>query len=236
MQKIGPEAVRRWSVFGSHHVPQVIRTGCSHCPERTTFDCGSWSQAGDHACLVGIMTCNACGHQAKIFVLDPHDKEASFAGAGEMHCLMEMPLKDEAREYANAPASIRRAYQDAVDCLNSGLHSPGSASLRRLLEGICRQPLKSTDSVRHLAGQIEHLADQEEFRQPLKNLAHALRFAGALGPHFDSEGEPTEEACLLVREIAEHLLDYFYRIPALSGRLLELGKREIEEVRVPIRA
>jgi len=232
MQKIAIEAVRRWTVFGDYHVPQIIRLRCAHCPERTSLDCGAWAEAGDHSCLVGVMTCNSCEHRAKIFVLDPHDKESSFAGAGEIHCLMEMSAKDDAKEYENAPASIQRAYQDAVECLNSALYSPGSASLRRLLEGICRQPMKATDSVRHLAGQIEHLADQEEFRQPLKNLAHALRFAGTLGPHFDSDGEPTEEACLLVREIAEDLLDYFYRVPALSARLLELGKKETEEVRL----
>ncbi|BCU78339.1 DUF4145 domain-containing protein [Luteolibacter sp. LG18] len=236
MQKIALEAVRRWTVFEEYHVPQVIRQRCSHCPERTSFDCSSWAKAGDHSCLVGVMACNACGHHAKVFVMDPHDKEAAYAGAGEIHCTMVLSSKDDPKEYPNAPAPVQRAYHDGVDCLNSGLYSPGSASFRRLLEGICRMPSKSSDSVRHLAAQIEHLAELDEFRQPLKNLAHSLRFAGSLGPHFDSDGEPTGEACGLIRQLSEHLLDYFYRIPALSAALLELGKKEAEEVRTPIRA
>jgi len=131
-------------------------------------------------------------------------------------------------ENSGLAAPLKRAYESAVNVLNTKEWSATAVMCRRLLEGITKSVLPTELHKQPLGKQLESLPAHRSLDKPILELADAVRRGGNLGAHFDLEKEPDEQVATLMLDLCEDLLEYLFTLPTriddLHKKIEELGK------------
>jgi len=232
MHKLNNQNVAGWKRDGNAYVPAAIDICCPDCTRLVSFAVTKWQPAPQNI-KVGPVRCPGCNGRS-IFLLTNYKGESGELGKGERlfvdrapagrHALPEILENEEIGE------ALKRAYSSAVNVFNSGEWNATAVLTRRLLEGVTKSLLDQKDQSLPLAKQVEKLPTVKDLNAPITTIADAIRKGGNLGAHFDLEKEPDQAAALLMLELAEELLEYFYvlpeRIEQLHETIEKLGRED----------
>lgn len=134
----------------------------------------------------------------------------------------------EILENEDLGASLKRAYESAVNVLNTKEWSATAVMCRRLLEGIAKAVLPRELHKQPLGKQLESLPAYRSLDKPLTELADVVRRGGNLGAHFELEKEPDEQVATLMLDLCEDLMEYLFTLPTriddLHKKIEALGK------------
>jgi len=135
------------------------------------------------------------------------------------------------KDYSKASASLRRIYQETIECFNNEIYTFCATGLRAIVEGICeeqgikdgpiieRQKDGSSKIVRrhNLYGKISGLSEKDILTSKDSDILHEHRLLGNEAAHELSQ--PSPEELTLAIEIIEHILDTLYEIPEKAEEL-----------------
>ena len=145
------------------------------------------------------------------------------------------PLRKEdgifQRPFQNVPTSLRRIYNELIDCFNAESNTLCAAGLRALVEGICADqqisdgpvvvPAKGggTQTVRKtdLNGRLAGLHEKGLLTEASAHTLHEHRYLGNAAVH--ELARPTSEELHLAIEIVEHILEALYEMPEKAAQL-----------------
>ena len=116
------------------------------------------------------------------------------------------------------PTELRRSFQEALRCHESGHNLAAALMCRRTLEGVCSHHL---GKVRNLSQSLKDLHSKKVIDDRLYEWATALRDDGNLAAHDISARITHEDAEDLV-DFSEAILDYVF---VLRDRFVEYKKR-----------
>jgi hypothetical protein len=128
-----------------------------------------------------------------------------------------------AKDFLNAPTTLRRIYRETIDAFNSECLTLCAGGLRAIVEGICadkkikKGPVevktkgkRSIQQRRSLDGKISGLREKGILTKAKAELLHAHRYLGNEALH-DLEMPSVDELRLAI-EIVEHVLEELYTL------------------------
>jgi hypothetical protein len=232
MHRVPIEKVKKWGNNNGHYHPTSIDAKCGYCQQWSNLVCENPSFHGQSKGFTLHGRCVRCDQQSRVFVDNSSSAAYHF---DEMWILPKPEVRESAflRFENEIPTRILRAYNTAVKSFDLGLWGGCITECGRALEGITRDKfpesirLNKKDEEVHLGIKLQRLqteaqklGDIESLLKPIIELSEALRLGRNTSAHFDVEKEPDDEAALLVLELAEYLMSYFYVIPR-QAKILE---------------
>jgi hypothetical protein len=231
MHRVQIEKVKGWSGASSHYYPNSIDVKCGYCQHWSNLICEAPSFHAQSKSFTLHGRCVRCDQKSRVFIDNASSEMGHFA---EMWILP----KPEVREgiflnfESEIPTRILRAYNTAIKSFDLGLWGGCITECGRALEGMTRDKfpesirLNKKDEEVHLGIKLQRLqteakkmGDIESLLTPIIELSEALRLGRNTSAHFDVEKEPDAAAALLVLELAEYLMSYFYVIPKQAKTL-----------------
>jgi hypothetical protein len=119
------------------------------------------------------------------------------------------------------PTELRRSFQEALQCHESGHYLATALMCRRTLEGVCSHHL---GKVKNLSQSLKELHSKQIIDDRLYEWATALRDDGNLAAHDMSARISQEDATDLV-DFSEAILDYVF---VLRDRFVEYKTRRAQ--------
>lgn len=223
MYQLSDSHIASWKQESSAYVPAAVDVDCPDCGRMLTFALSKWSSAPGNT-KISINRCAACNSRCTFFLLSHRGKEKSL-GSARLFVHKKPPGREPLAsilENDRLAEPVQRAYLSTVNVFNNGEWGATAVLSRRLLEGVTKSPLPEEHHGLSLAQQVAKLPEQKNLAAPITTIADAIRRGGNLGAHFDLEAEPTKEVALLMLELVEELLEYFFVLP---DRIEELHER-----------
>jgi hypothetical protein len=127
------------------------------------------------------------------------------------------------RVSVSVPKSLRRSFQEALGCKESGHYLATALMCRRIVEGICKDHL---GTIPNLAKGLKALHENNIIDDRLIEWSSALREDGNLAAH-DLDAKITSEDATDLVDFAEAILDYVY---VLRDRFEKYKSRRAQEI------
>lgn len=230
MKRIPRERIANADVFDGVEQASVVDTACPRCGRWVSLQ-PNWKYQGARDGLnYGFARCPACERRSAFILLtvDWHNGED---GALSAHYIAPAPSAREPipgfSQIPGIPSTLADAYTSSVNVFNFGEWPSATVACRRVLEGIAKTTLPSSEQGKRLYQQIEELPKHVDFAKMFKDLAHQLRDGGNLGAHFDMTRTPTPEVAEMMLDLLDNLIEYLFvlphRIRQLESRIQNLG-------------
>lgn len=212
----------------------LVRASLDREGEEVNKDEGWWIGWKDNYQVIQCQGCETVTFRHLSWFSEDADPE--FDSDGQTDRLY--PKRDKnyikAKDFWNAPPTIRRIYSEVIECLNNQSLILCAAGLRGIVEGICADqsvsdgpvsvPAKGggTQIIRknNLEGKIFGLHERGILTQKSAETLHEHRYLGNEAVH--ELVTPSAEELRLALEIIEHTLDQLYEIPE---KALELKQK-----------
>lgn len=225
MQVVPSDAIRAWMTVGGTLAPKSISLVCPRCCTKAVFTMEHVCEDAPRLAVAASSTCPGCGHLVRFWAVrdsrTPSTKDNPPAVYMYPAARRHYPKPEFVPE---VPEPLRRAFEAAVDALNSQNYVATTVCARRTLEGLFKT-LAPGEQNASLARLIEVATEKVDLAAPLRTLSHAIRSGGNLGAHFDEEKEPDEALARQVVELLDYLFSYLFVLPTKIKRLEDsLGK------------
>ncbi len=140
----------------------------------------------------------------------------------------------QAKDFRNAPNSLRRIYKESIEAFNNDCYTLCATGLRGIVEGICADqsvtdgPVEvpaigggtQTTRKNNLEGKIYGLCEKGILTKASADTLHEHRYLGNEAVH--ELAQPSNAELMLAIEIIEHTLEQLYEIPE---KALELKQK-----------
>ena len=214
--------VASWSqVALSPKTPNQISSACPHCGIWCLFQMLNTEVNKSSRIGSSRATCPSCKNSLTFVYLYPNVIQQSSLPS----CILLVPApklkRPEAFQAESVPENVAKAFENTLRTYLSRNFTATTVMGRRTLEGVFLSVIPERERRLNLHQMIEAAAEEVDFAEPLKKLAHAIRAGGNLGAHFDPSAEPDELMAQQMVELLDYLISYLFVWPA---RIKELEK------------
>jgi hypothetical protein len=245
MHRVDIERANDWTSLtpqnpiGSRMKPRSIDTQCGYCGRLGALMCGkevTFNAETSTLTLKARCTGNDCNKNSTVLIIDAVTEADYNSGmrSKEIWILPKPIIKSSIFEgfEDSIPTRIFKAYTIAIKSFNLGLWGGCITECGRAVEGITRdkfppsitkdkndKELALGPKFDRLKAKLASLDEGEQLFGPILQLGNSVRLGRNTSAHFDVEKDPAQEDAVLVLELAEYLISYFYIIPKKADAL-----------------